>query len=55
MRIREHHGGELADRDRIREHAVSMFVDWTGRGTERAAMFYASSFHKPGASDPPRS
>jgi Family of unknown function (DUF5677) len=35
--IREHHAAELADCDRIREHAVGMFENWTGRGIERTA------------------
>jgi uncharacterized protein DUF5677 len=35
--IRDHHGEELADCDRIREHAVAMFETWTGRGIESTA------------------
>src|SRR4051794_27617279 len=35
--IRDHHGVELADCDRIREHAVGMFENWTGRGIESTA------------------
>jgi hypothetical protein len=35
--IRDHHGDELADCDRIREHAVGMFENWTGRGIESTA------------------
>jgi hypothetical protein len=35
--IKDHHRGELADCDRIREHAVGMFENWTGRGIESTA------------------
>lgn len=35
--IKDHHGDELADCDRIREHAVGMFENWTGRGIESTA------------------
>lgn len=35
--IRKHHGDELDDCDRIREHAVGMFEKWTGRGIESTA------------------
>lgn len=35
--IKEHHGDELADCARIREHSVGMFENWTGRGIESTA------------------
>jgi hypothetical protein len=35
--IKDHHGDELADCHRIREHAVGMFENWTGRGIESTA------------------
>jgi hypothetical protein len=35
--IKQHRGAELADCDRIREHAIGMFEKWTGRGVESTA------------------